>query len=142
MSVTNTIARPEIAELLGVSITHLVNIIRYTDAEVPEPLRFESRQLVYDREIMLAWVATEPLKNITWKQRVKKVPVAQQLAGLRLAFLSGNLGVSGAQLQRYKLRKIAARHAPRPTQRVEIRGGAYDGFGERRGKKTSQQAAQ
>jgi len=37
MSNPNTIARPEIAERLGISITKLINIIRYTDANVRRP---------------------------------------------------------------------------------------------------------
>lgn len=126
MSSPNTIARPEIAELLGISVTKLVNIILYTDVILPEPLGKEGKQLVYDRDIMLAWIATEPLLNITWQQRAKKSPAAklaeEQVVDLTHAFLSGGLGSSKAQRNRNRLRKIIAKHRGAKTDRVEVSG--------------------
>jgi|LakWasMet26_LOW6_FD_contig_123_6718_length_2751_multi_5_in_0_out_2_4 hypothetical protein len=122
MSNPNTIARPEIAERLGISITKLINIIRYTDANVPEPLGMEGKQLAYDREITLAWIATEPLRNITWQQRPKKLSVAEKTAEQTRAFLSGDLGLSKAQRNRNQLRKVIAKHRGAKTDRVEVSG--------------------
>lgn len=122
MTNPNTIARPEIAELLEISVTKLVNIIRYTDAKVPEPLGMEGKHLAYDREIMLAWIATDPLKNITWQQRAKKIPATEQAADHYRAFLSGGMGVSKAQRHRHQLHKVIAKHRQGETRRVEVSG--------------------
>ncbi|MCK9622985.1 MAG: hypothetical protein M0R47_20915 [Methylobacter sp.] len=122
MSNPNTIARPEIAKLLEISVTKLINIIRYTNAKVPEPIGMSGHQLVYDRKITLSWIATKPLKNITWQQRAKKPSKAEQTAELARTFLSGNIGVSKAQRNRNQLRKLAAKHTSRPTQSVPVAG--------------------
>jgi len=122
MSESNTIARPEIAKLLEISVTKLINIIRYTNAKVPDPIGKSGHQLVYDRKIIMAWIATKPLENITWQQRAKKPSKAEQTAEQTRAFLSGDLGLSKAQRNRNQLRKIIAKHGQGKTQRVEVSG--------------------
>ncbi len=122
MSESNTIARPEIAKLLEISVTKLINIIRYTNAKVPEPIGMSGHQLVYDRKITLSWIATDPLKNITWQQRAKKPSKAEQTAEQTRAFLSGDLGLSKAQRNRNQLRKVIAKHRQSKTDRVEVSG--------------------
>ncbi len=122
MSVPKTIARAEMAQLLNISLTKLLNIIRYTDAKVPEPVGKSGSQLIYDREVILAWIATKPLENITWQQRTKKPATVEHTADLIKAFLSGNIGLSKAQRNRNQLRKVIAKHRPARTQRVEVSG--------------------
>lgn len=122
MSDPNTIARPEIAERLEISVTKLINIIRYTDANVPEPLGMEGKHLAYDRKIILAWIATDPLKNITWQQRAKKASITEQTADHTRDFLSGNMGLSKAQRRSNQLRKIVAKQGQGKTQRIEVSG--------------------
>lgn len=143
MSNPSTITRTEIAVLLGIHLSKLVSIINHSDVELPKPLGKDGKQLIYDREIMQAWIATNPLENFTWQQQsAKNASKVEQTAALCRDFLSGELGASKAQSRRKAFRLLAAKHAPRQTQCVEIRGGAYDGFGERRGPKPKQQAAQ
>lgn len=142
MSNQSIITRAEIAELLEISLCKLINIIKHSNVVVPEPLRREGPRLVYDREILLPWIASKPLENLIWTPRTKKTSTAEPIAPLNVAFLSGDIGSSKRECKRKAFRLLAAKHAPRPTQRVEIRGGAYDGFGERRGPKPKQQAAQ
>lgn len=126
MSNPNTIARPEIAQLMGISKSALAKVLINPTAKAPNPLLMSGHHFVYDRKKMLAWIATKPLSRVKWRQTAKKAPVVRHTAELTLAFLSGNIGVSTAQRKRQQLLKIVAKHAPRPTQRVEIRGGAYD----------------
>lgn len=122
MPKTNTIARAEIADLLGTSLAKLLNIINNSNAELPAPFGREGRRLVYDRKIIMDWIATNPLENITWKQFPKKAAANEQIDDHARAFISGRLGVSKAQRQHQQLRKIAAKHAQRSTQRVEVDG--------------------
>lgn len=140
MSTTTTIARAEIAALLDISLTKLLNIINNANAELPAPLGREGPRLVYDREIILAWIETKPLENLTWKQRPKNLPVDQQVADHTRAFLTGSLGLSKAQLNRNQLRKVIAKHGQGKTQRVEIRGGAYDSSTNQRSVRHQRQA--
>jgi hypothetical protein len=122
----NTIARPEIAKLMGISPNTLAKVFTSPDMKPPKPLMVVGHRLVYGRVKMLAWIATDPLKKIVRRHRVKPDIVDEQLDGLNRAFISGRLGVSTDQRKRYQLRKIAARHAPRSTLRVVILGCAND----------------
>jgi hypothetical protein len=140
MSDLSTIDRAEIAELITISLSKLLNIINNSNAKMPAPMRREGPKLIYDRAVILAWIESNPLENLTWKKHPKKSSMAAQTTELCRDFLSGELGSSKQQRQHKAFRLLAARHAPRPTQRVEVRGGAYDGLGERRGPKPKQQA--
>lgn len=117
-----TIARPEIAKLMGISKSTLAKVLINPAAKAPKPLLKSGQQLVYDRKITLAWIATKPLEKITWQQRVKKPPVPEHVAQLDRAFLTGHIGISRTQRNRIELNKLAAKHAPSSTQRVELDG--------------------
>ena len=124
MSDLNTITRLEIAKLLGISLTKLINVIRCTNVQAPEPINRKSRYMIYDRPTTLAWIASDPLANITWRQRAKKSDAAklaeEQTADLTSAFLSGELGVSKAQRNRNQLKKIVAKHRQPATRCVRV----------------------
>lgn len=120
MTNPNTIARSEIAELLGVSLTKLLNIINHSDVEISRPLRREGPRFVYDREAIRAWIATEPLKNLTWKQSVKKQATPEHITQLNRAFLSGSIGVSSEQRNRAQFKKIVCKHVRGKPRNEEV----------------------
>ena len=122
MSQSTTIDRVEIAERLGISVSHLSRLIGYTDLKMPEPIGKCGQYLIYDRAVMLAWIATKPLVGIRWKQAVKKhADPALNTDAVRL-FLTGAVGTSQRQRDRNRKRRLAAQHAPRLTTRVHIDG--------------------
>ena len=126
MSAPNTLTRPELCAVLGINITKLVNMISYSTIKVPEPVGKKHHQLIYDRQTILDWIATKPLENITWQQRPKKRSVTERHAELVSQFLSGGVGVSKAQRKRQQVLRMNAQQSSNQTQRIEVRGGAYD----------------
>jgi len=132
MSTANTITRPEICALLEINTTKLVNMISYSNIQVPEPVGKKHHQLLYDRQTILDWIATKPLENIIWQERPKKPSATEQNAGLVSQFLSGGVGVSKTQRKRQQVLRTKAQQSAQPTQRVEVRGGAFDWHGDQR----------
>lgn len=120
MSDPNTIARPEMAKLLGISKSTLTKVLLNPTVNPPKPLMLVGHSLVYDRVKTLAWIATEPLKNIVWQQRAKKAPTPVHVKQLNRDFLSGRIGSASGQ------HTPSAKSRQGLTQHVEIRGGAYD----------------
>lgn len=128
----NTITRPEICALLEIKTTKLVNMISYSNIQVPEPVGKKHHQLLYDRQTILDWIATKPLENIIWQERPKKPSATERNSELVSQFLSGGVGVSKTQRKRQQVLRTKAQQSAQPTQRVEVRGGTFDWHGDQR----------
>lgn len=116
------ITRPEIAKLLGISAPSLCKLISMSDFTMPGPVGRRGRALAYSEPDIIAWIATKPLSTVRWPQSEKAEPAPPLDAGCVRLFLSGGVGVSKAQYNRNRLRKIAAKHGRGKTQRVEVTG--------------------
>lgn len=121
MTESATVTRPEIAKLLGVAASTLSNLLLYHNPSMPAPVGKRGNALVYDEAAIIAWVATKPLVGVCWRQSGGCVPTPSLDTDLVRLFLSGGVG-SKMQLRRYRLRKLIAKHAPRPVRRVEVPG--------------------
>ena len=120
MSESATIDRAEIAERLGIGLIRLINIICYSDVKVPEPIGKCGQRLVYDRTVILEWIAGKPLVGMRWNQPLKKQADPVLDMGAIQSFLSGTIGTTQRQRKRNQLRRIAAKHAPRLTTRIHV----------------------
>ncbi len=87
----------------------------------PRPIGKRGNAFTYDKAAIIAWVATKPLVGVCWRQSRDPEPAPSLDTGLVRLFLSGGVG-SKTQLRRYRLRKLVAKHAPRPTQHVHVSG--------------------
>jgi predicted DNA-binding transcriptional regulator AlpA len=122
MTDQKNITRHEIAKLMGISYSSLCKLISMSDFTLPAPTDKSGRALTYCESAIVAWIATEPLSNVSWPQSAKTEPAPPLDAASVRLFLSGDMGVSTAQKNRHRLRKIAAKHGQSKTQRVEVAG--------------------
>lgn len=129
MSAAETIEHPEIAKLLGISVNTIYKVLQCKATNAPASVGKKGRQLTYDRDAVLAWIETKPLDRMIWPQTTgpEKKPKFDNNAARD--FLFGGLK-----------RRSAGKSIKATTQKVEIRGGAYDMGGDLRSARHQRQA--
>ncbi len=99
----NTINRKGVAKLLGVDITWLSNIANHSNVTMPDPITSYKRNMLFDREEIEEWVATDPLKNLRYTMPPKPKPV--------LTVLPFMFGFEGAKQRVKRYHEIRAKRS-------------------------------
>lgn len=101
------IIRTEIRQLLGVSEGRLSNIINHSNANMPLPIdRRKSGHNwinIYDRDEIMKWLATDPLKNAVVRPKENQKP--SECFGI-VSFVAFLFGVDGASSRLNRYQKI------------------------------------